>query len=252
MRLFAGIDLPWDLRHRIAALSEGRERAAFLMPFLTTQWREVLARAFANLAAEPDLWNHLLTTTDQLIWSTQHKRNSAERRQLISVLPGLVRQLNTSLDQLGWTGEERETFTRRLIATHMNAIRSTDDPAQDAPLDTHEQQSSEEAVLLLDQRLNAAQDRESDDFDEIARGFDRGMWFDFFNAQGQSHRCRLTWISPKRTRFLFTNREGFDAFVRSEREVTDLLRMGLLRQLSQEPIVARAIDQILAEPAGQV
>jgi hypothetical protein len=58
----------------------------------------------------------------------------------------------------------------------------------------------------------------------------------------------LTWISPKRSRFLFTNREGFDAFVRSEQEVTDLLRRGRLGVLRPEPIVTRAIEQILAAP----
>ncbi|MFZ3126396.1 MAG: DUF1631 family protein, partial [Rhodoferax sp.] len=59
-------------------------------------------------------------------------------------------------------------------------------------------------------------------------------------------RSRLSWISPMRTRLLFTNREGFDAFVRSEREVAAMLRLGRLRVLDQEPIVARALDQIMA------
>jgi hypothetical protein len=49
-----------------------------------------------------------------------------------------------------------------------------------------------------------------------------------------------------RTRLLFTNRDGFDAFVRSEREVAAMLRLGQLRVLDQDPIVARALDQIMA------
>jgi hypothetical protein len=49
-----------------------------------------------------------------------------------------------------------------------------------------------------------------------------------------------------RTRVLLTNREGFDAFVRSEREVAAMLRLGSLHTIDQSPIVARALDKLLA------
>jgi len=45
---------------------------------------------------------------------------------------------------------------------------------------------------------------------------------------------------------LFTNRDGFDAFVRSEREVAALLREGRLAMIDQVPIVSRAIDKLMA------
>jgi hypothetical protein len=49
-----------------------------------------------------------------------------------------------------------------------------------------------------------------------------------------------------RTRFLFTNRDGFDAFVRNENEVATMLRQGQLTQLEQAPIVGRALDHLMA------
>jgi hypothetical protein len=236
------------LQQRIAAMPTDHDRTAFLLPFLTNQWREVLARAYPNQASQADDWLQLLTTTDQLLWSTQHKRDSAERRELVTVLPGLVRQLNASLDALEWIGEERETFTRHLIAAHMNAIRSSVEPAQDAELDAQDVHAANEAVSLLDQRITAAQETEADFYDVTVQGFERGMWFDFLSDVGQVHRCRLSWVSPKRSRFLFTNREGFDAFVRAEHEVCELLRQGRLIVLPSEPLVARAIDHIMAAP----
>ena len=74
-----------------------------------------------------------------------------------------------------------------------------------------------------------------------------GSWFDFAHEHDAgSHRCRLSWVSPMRTRLLFTNRDGFDAFVRSEREVAALLREGRLAMIDQVPIVSRAIDKLMA------
>jgi hypothetical protein len=236
------------LQQRIAAMPKDQDRTAFLLPFLTNQWREVLARAYPNQALQSDDWLQLLTTTDQLLWSTQHKRDSDERRELVTVLPGLVRQLNASLDALKWIGEEREIFTRHLIAAHMNAIRSSVEPAQDAELDDQDVRAANEAVSLLDQRIAAKQETEADFYDVTVQEFGRGMWFDFLNDEGQVHRCRLSWVSPKRSRFLFTNREGFDAFVRAEHEVCELLRQGRLIVLPSEPLVARAIDHIMAVP----
>jgi hypothetical protein len=54
------------------------------------------------------------------------------------------------------------------------------------------------------------------------------MWFDVMPQAGTQIRCRLSWVSPMRTRLLFTNREGYDAFVRSEREVASMLRAGTM------------------------
>ena len=99
----------------------------------------------------------------------------------------------------------------------------------------------------LDQRLATQLPSEGDDFDAMAQTFTRGLWFDFAVDKATKHRCRLSWISPRRTRFLFTNRDGFDAFVRSEREVAKLLRRGKLSVIDQLPIVSRALDRIMSE-----
>ena len=85
-----------------------------------------------------------------------------------------------------------------------------------------------------------------DDFDASAQLLTRGVWFAVAEPDATPHRCRLSWVSPMRTRFLFTNREGFDAFVRSEREVANMLRLGHLQLLDQAPIVERALNQLMA------
>lgn len=220
----------------------------FLLPFLATQWREVVARAWMQREAAPGDWDQALATMDQVIWSTQPRSDAAERARLVALLPDLVRRLNASLDAIGWVGDERAEFTRSLIDTHMKAIRSPRSAAMGldsgaAPLETP---ASRMALKAMEAR-RAQQSFEvgSDAFDLQAQAFTRGLWFDFDDDQGATRRYRLTWVSPQRTRLLFTNREGFEAFVHSEREVARLLREARLRVLDQQPIVARAIHQIM-------
>jgi hypothetical protein len=230
---------------RINALPQGSRLAPFLAPFLTSQWREVLARAWQTSESDPQQWERALNTMDQLIWSTQPKTQPEERRQLVAVLPELVRNLNEGLDANGWNDEERSTFTQRLITTHTLAIRVTQAPDADTETAALEESTGQEAMQELDVRLAAQLSGVSDEFDAMTQSFARGLWFDFV-VDADTRRYRLSWVSPMRTRLLFTNRDGFDAFVRSEREVAQLLREGRLSVVDQEPIVARALDRIMA------
>jgi hypothetical protein len=232
---------------RITALPPEWPLAPFLVPFLTNQWRQVMAHAWLNAPASPVQWESAVVTMDQLIWSTQPKTRTEERRQLVAVLPDLVRNLNAGLDAIEWTGEERATFTRRLISTHMMAIRMTQPAQTDTASAVLEESAGQEAMKELDQRRATQLAGSVDEFDALAQTFTRGLWFDFMVDRTTQHRCRLSWVSPMRTRLLFTNRDGFDAFVRSEREVAALLRHGRLSVIDQVPIVSRALDRIMSD-----
>lgn len=233
---------------RLAALSVSQSITPFLLPFLTVQWRDVLAHALLDASDAAHAGQRELAVLDQLVWSTQPKTTGDERKALVAVLPEMVRQLNLGLDQIDWNGKDRAVFTRRLISTHTMAIRLT----QPMPLDTGsaalEMEQGQEAMNQLDARRAARQQLLSEDtFDAQAQAVARGMWFEVEVEGSRQVRCRLSWVSPMRTRLLFTNREGVDAFVRSEREVAAMLRMGRMRVLEQDAIVGRALDKVLAE-----
>ena len=237
---------------RMQALPANLPLAPFLTPFLTHQWREVIARAWLADGTQPGAYAAVLSTMDQLIWSTQPKTTSEDRQRLVAVLPDLVRTLNTELDAIHWDGEARATFTKRLISTHMLAIRMKAAPAQDAQTANQEAESSDQALVALEQRRAAKRAARDDAHDAAARKLERGQWFEVREGGATTFRCKLQWISPMRTRFLFTNREGFDAFVRSEREVASMLRMGSLSAIDQSPIVARALDKLLASNEAEM
>ena len=238
--------------HCIGGLSSAEPLQPFLLPFLAHQWREVMARAWLKIAEAPDDWTQAQRTMDQVVWSVHPKTGPDERAKLVALLPELVRNLNTSLDVINWDGEERATFTRLLIATHMKAIRGARSAVaqQDSATGELERTAGREAMKALDERRTKPAHIE-DEFDQAAKALTRGHWFDFVDDNGELRHYRLGWVSPQRTRLLFTNRDGFEAFVRSEREVAELLREGRLAAINQDPIVSRAIDQIMAQ-ADQV
>jgi hypothetical protein len=229
----------------IQALSTDAPLAAFLLPFLTNPWRQVMARAWIDETTRDSGFAQTLVTMEQLIWSVQPKTTLEERRQLVAILPEMVRQLNLGLDTIEWNGKPRADFTRRLITTHTQAIRLTQSMPLDSGSVTLDEREGKAAMQQLDARRAATQFAIEDAFDLQVQGFQRGMWFDVTLEAGTQIRCRLSWVSPMRTRLLFTNREGYDAFVRSEREVAGMLRAGEIRLLDHETIVGRAIEKIM-------
>ena len=233
----------------IAALPQTEPLAPFMLPFLTIHWREVMAHAWLKTADTPADWDDVLTAMDQVIWSVRPKPTAEDRSQLVAMLPKLVPRLNARLDAIRWVGGERATFTRQLIDCHMRAIRTA--KAGVAPPDSGpgelETRAGREAIKALDARRARPVQTEFDEFDQQANALTRGQWFDFIEEQGAVRRYRLGWVSPQRTRMLFTNGEGFEAFVRSEREVAGLLREGRLALIDNDPIVSRAIEQIMAD-----
>ena len=238
-----------ELIHKhLSERSEDKPLGPFLLPFLTNEWRDVIALALQSGDDSAATCERAIKTMDLLIWSTEPKTTSEQRRELVAVLPDLVRQLNTGLDAIAWDGEERATFTRRLINTHTLAIRMKKALEPDSQAAALESRQGEEAIKQLDERRAARQALEEDEeFDAVAHEFKRGMWFDVEVEAGTRVRCRLSWVSPLRTRLLFTNRDGFDAFVRSEREVAAMARMGRLTVVDQVPIVGRALEQLLQD-----
>lgn len=235
----------------IQALPIDQPLPPFLLPFLTVQWREVLADAWLGVDSDPARWDLAVKTMDQVIWSTRPRFLPEERGKLMALLPVLVPRLDANLDAIGWTGDARDAFTKRLIACHMRAIRVPKAGAvvADSGPGELETQAGREAIQELAKRVAPPSGVMPDAFDAIAQGLERGMWFDFEHASDQLRRYRLGWISPQRSRMLFTNRDGHEAFVRSQREVAAMLREGRLLVIDQQPIVARAIDQIMATDA---
>ncbi len=63
-----------------------------------------------------------------------------------------------------------------------------------------------------------------DEYLEIARSLERGMWIEFEGDDGQLAFAKLAWVSPLRGTYLFTNRQGQKALSMTAEELADRFR----------------------------
>ena len=232
----------------VAIRVETGEVAGFLEAFLQNQWIRILTIAHNVKEEKPNALENALRTMDDLIWSLKPKNSSEERKELVSKLPAMLTLLNAWLNAIKWDEPERVLFFSKLAERHAAIAR--------APLELSPRRQLEIAVNIAqrasEKRLNKhAQDQHeqlTDDCLHIVENMERGVWVDFTTSAGVTTRFKLAWVSPKRTRYIFTNRQGHDSFSISSEELVEQFRSGSAVEISAASVVDRALIEALRDP----
>ena len=229
----------------VAARTETGEIAGFIEAFLEQQWVNILVLAHTVKEQKPQALERTLKTMDDLIWSLKPKNSVEERHELVNKLPALLSSLNTWLNAIKWEDPSRVIFFSKLAERHASIAR--------APLEMTARRQVEIAVNVAQKASERSMMKTRldqtipDQYVFFIEQLERGNWFDFTRNNGSVVRFKLAWISPRRSRFIFTNRQGHDAFSISSEELIDIFRSGKAQLISEEPVVDRALQSVLEE-----
>ncbi len=145
----------WEAREQAAAAAHrwlreivgergagDRGVAPGIVGFLRRYWvRAMAVAAREEGGAGGGLWQEYHDTVVDLLWSVQPKLQPEERKQLVRLVPSLLKRINAALDRIGATAEEREPFLDDCFALQTAAVRgaplppaATEElPAESAP-----------------------------------------------------------------------------------------------------------------------
>ncbi|MBI4739982.1 MAG: DUF1631 family protein [Betaproteobacteria bacterium] len=111
-----------------------------ILDFLRRYWVRAMAVAAREEGGAGSLWREYHDTVVDLLWSVQPKLQPEERKQLVRLVPSLLKRINAALDRIGVTAEEREPFLDDCFALQTAAVRgaplppaATELPADSAP-----------------------------------------------------------------------------------------------------------------------
>ena len=217
-----------------------QDTPAFMREFMIDVWLHVVVDAnIRKLTAEDSVASRLTLAAD-LIWSVQPKAR-ADIPALAGMLPRLVRGLMRGVMALGIAEAERQAFFNRLMRAHTEAIAAAKAALVDVPSLPVPSQSGEVPTLKPVPLVSGIDDHECQAL-ELARG----ATLEFSDEQS-CDRYKLTWISPKRTFYLFTN--GSRMRQMSVDALAGLLRRGAAVVADTSvPLIDRAIDALSADP----
>ncbi len=218
-----------------------------MQKFLDGPWRQYLTLCASERESDAAQWSEVLEQTDVLIWSLERKQGARETQEVLKALPDLVTCIKRGLDRIEYAGEERDAFMSYLMEAQTKVIRrglagATPPPAAGAAQPTASANGEAAPNETVDEADSDFLELELSPTEEPDRGeLEKDQWFEFDLGLAQALRYRLSWISPKRTKFVFTNRDGAETLVKSLEEIEALLSTRAMRALDASPLMERAI-----------
>jgi hypothetical protein len=212
----AGIDVPFEVRG-----------------FIETVWADHLAAVRREHGVDSAEWNNAVRTLDDMLWSIVAKDRTAQKARLTKMIPALIGALRRGCTALGVAPERARAFFEALYQLHIAAIRPKAEP--------------EKMIAAAPGPLPSVSVH--DYVSEMAVG----TWLAFVKEE-RTINARLTWVSPLRTKYLFTSRSRARAFVYTPEELAYEISAGQVT-LVVEPVplfdraVSHALDSLAARHA---
>jgi hypothetical protein len=222
-------------------------------------WIHALAAVHLAEGEGSPAWQALLHSMDDLLWSVEPKGSPDERKRLVVMLPGMLRRLHEGFARAGTPEGERDQFLGALVDCHANAVKSgmrglsaipTPEPAPATEQARIEREIVPTAGIVVEEvRLRASRDgivRNVFTRTGIWSNLQRGTWVEFTREGAAPMRARLTWVSPNKGVYLFTNpATGRAALSISPDALAEHMRVGEARVLDAAPLIERAVGSML-------
>ena len=236
-----------------------------VLEFLIQQWLRYLLVHHAKSGSGSAEWKDAVETMDQLVQSLEPVTTPEERKKLAATVPGLVRKLVVGMNAVGTEPQAREQFLGALMKCHTVALAKPKEGAPPAPPPPAPAAAPPEAldftapvkvqnpygggsveVVGLDfapkpadkaQRASAKAALMSSLAVEPPAGMEMGAWVEFHSKDESEPRrtAKLLFVSPRKTRYLFSDRRGKDVLELSRAEIVRRLRTGEAVRLKEEP-----------------
>ncbi len=231
---------------------------------LEDAWVRALAQAHVEHGEGSAPWSVLVATMDELLWSVEPKARAEDRRRLVAGIPALVAGLQAGLARAGVEEALREAFLGALVDCHAEAVKAgLKGTALPERLRARAEAPAAAAAPALERETVNAGDI---DVEEIRLRSPRGAppvrnvftrtgiwtnvrrytWVEFRREGASPLRARLTWISPAKGVYLFTNSTASAAISVSPEALAEQMRRGEARIVDDGPLVDRAVDAVMA------
>jgi hypothetical protein len=234
---------------------------------LNGAWTKALAQVHLNEGEGSPTWQTLLLTMEDLLWSVEPKVAADDRKRLVTMLPTMLKNLQSGMMRAEMPDAERDLFLGSLVDCHAGAVKAglrgiaalPEAPAPEPDLSTAP--SIERLVLpagdVTVEEIRLKVPRSSGPLRNVFTrtgiwtNLTRGTWVEFARTGNAPLRARLTWISPAKGMYLFTNsNESKNAISISPEALAEQMRLGEARIMAAGALVARAVDSMLENMRG--
>jgi hypothetical protein len=228
---------------------------------LLQSWTDAMAACALREGEGSPGWQSLVSTMEDLLWSVEPKCAPEDRKGLVGMLPGMLKRLHEGFGRAQAPDDVVSAFLGALVDCHAAAVKAGlrgigAVPAAPAP------EPAPAAAPALERAVVPAGDIQVEEIrlksprgsavrnvftrTGIWTNLERGTWVEFARGDGAALLGRLTWISPNKGVYLFTNPHAPTAAVSvSPEALAEQMRRGEARILENAPLMERAVGSML-------
>jgi Protein of unknown function (DUF1631) len=226
-----------------------------VLEFLVQHWLRFLLLVHAKSGPQSAEWKDALAAMDQLIWSLEARPTPEDRRKLAALVPGLLKRLSAGLQALGAADDVRSAFFGELMKLHTETLHAKPKAAgavqAPVPVDFA-------APVTVNNPYGggAVQVTAASMTSDPPANLETGDWVEFRQKGGgnagsdQKSAKKLLFHTPKRTSYIFSDRNGRNMMDLSRGELVRRLRAGeavRLDEAPEEPLFDRIMNALLGK-----
>lgn len=236
----------------LEGLQEGMEMAS--MPeaqrqLFLTELKSCHAEALAEGRRQQAAWEKARQTHDATTRDEKRAEADAYRRDLEGAAEAVDGDAGITEEQvMAWADfSDPETADEGASPGENEADRAARyAELADVLRDEHEQVEIEEITIG-----DAAPEPEiEDEHSAQVAVLEKGTWVEFTQADGETVRGKLSWISPLTGTYLFTNRQGVKVADRTRKGLALEFRRGSARVIEEQSLLDQALSSILRRKEG--
>jgi len=206
-------------------------------------WRKILKLRFLQKGKDSPEWQEAVALMEQLLWSVAPKYDASERKELIAIIPTLLKSLRDTLSGASFNQHNITALFKDLKECHIKCLdgkaleeeelQTIDE--QEVPINDVEKLISipeEKKVLSDENALKAAKELEV------------GTWLEVTHSdQEQVQRIKFSWRSNLTGRCLFVTYQGLKAEELELAELANWFQLGqaIILDQASAPLMDRAL-----------
>lgn len=245
-------------KDRARARAEIRDKLAGLdIPFAVRSFAEtVWVDYITTLAQRGDKQEIAVAmgTLDDMLWSIVAKERTAQKARLTKMIPTLIGGLRKGCAALRLPEERASAFFESLYQLHIAAIKPKGETGPTVPARKPEALApaqSDQPAPISEAPAAAAQTPQLPNVHDYVSEMVVGTWLSF-NRLREPVQARLAWISPLRSKYIFTSRARTHAFVYTPEELAyELGRGQVVLVVEPVPLFDRAVSAALDKLAAK-
>lgn len=220
MELSAEVDASAAAWDEVARCLEDPGLPRIVAEFLSSHWRRLLALIHLHYGPDSMAWRDAVHTMDALAWSLVAKSTQEDCMRLTEGMPNLLQSLNDGMEALKLPQEVRNPLLAFLSQRHAEVVKAS---MAQASLAAAQAMATQPPPVP---NTPAAEDKPPEAW---LAGLKVGTWLSFQESGGVSKELKLAWVSPQRSLFLLTNRQGERALSLSATDFARRIREGEAR-----------------------